>query len=157
MNVPGPNDTPFKVFRRKVYLTTLAFLGPEFIFQIALGQSASACRSVKEFHSCGYTQWTMNHAFFADMGGFMLHSKDWTPFPIDAKQLHHLVTEGHVTFPTVDKRKIADKNKMDGLLRFVTLCQILSFVVNISGRAAQHLTITCGELTAAAFIVCSTG
>lgn len=157
LNVAGPDDTPFRLFRRKIYLTALCFLGPEFILQIALGQWLSARHSVQDFQRSGYDQWTMKHAFFADMGGFVLHTKDWTPFPIDAKQLHYLVTNNYVKFPTVEKRKIADKNKVDGLLRIVTFCQLLWFVVNIFGRTAQGLEITCGELTAAAFIVCSIG
>lgn len=33
-----------------MYLTALALLGPEFIFQIALSQWQSACRSVRDFH-----------------------------------------------------------------------------------------------------------
>ena len=99
MNVPGPDDSRFQVFKRKLYMTALAFLGPEFIFQIALGQFVSARHSIKDFHASGYKQWTMTHAFYADMGGFILHTKDWVPFPIDAKQLYYLVTEGHVKFP----------------------------------------------------------
>ncbi|MCJ1303479.1 hypothetical protein MMC08_006289 [Hypocenomyce scalaris] len=91
------------------------------------------------------------------MGGFVLHTRDWTPFPIDAKQLHYLVTRGYVKFPMITKRMIADKNKVDVLLRLLTLGQILWFVINICGRAAQQLAITCGELTTAAFIVCSVG
>ena len=157
LNLPGPHDTPFQIFRRKLYVTALGFLGPEFIFQIALGQWVSGCRSVQEFHASGYPSWTMSHAFFADMGGFILYTKDWTPFPINAKQLHYLVVEGYVAFPALDKRVIADKNKADGLLRLITIIQIFWFVVNVIGRAAQHLAITCVELTTAAFILCSLG
>ena len=157
LNVPGPEDTRFKVLRRKLYLTALGFLGPEFTFQTALGQWRSARQSTRDFHASGYTQWTVRHAFFADMGGFILHTRDWKPFPIDAKQLHYLITNGYVSFPTLDQRIIADKNKVDGLLRIITLCQILWFIVNISGRAAQNLAITCGELTTAAFIICGVG
>ena len=157
LNVPGPDDSRFKMFRRRIYVTALAFLGPEFIFQIALGQWVSARRSVKEFRASGYAKWTMNHAFYADMGGFILQTRDWKPFPIDAKQLHYLVTKGHVAFPALEKELIADKNKVDGLLRFLTLCQIVWFLIDMAGRAVQGLAITCGELTTAAFIVCSCG
>lgn len=157
LNVPEPGVTRFRMFRRKLYVTALAFLGPEFIFQIALGQYISARRSLKDFHESGYTQWTMTHAFYADMGGFILQTRDWKPFPVDAKQLHYLVTEGYVEFPKLQKQGIADKNKVDGLLRIITLCQTLWFVFNMAGRAAQHLEITVGELTTAAFIVCSIG
>lgn len=169
LNVPSPNDTQFQVFRRKLYMTTLSFLGPEFIFQIALGQWVSARQSVREFEpwilarnaSRGPNEpeykWTMEHAFFADMGGFVLHTTDNASFPIDAKQLHYLVTEGHLKFPKLDERMIADRNKADGAFRIVTLFQILWFVINLCGRAAQQLAITCVELTTAAFIVCSVG
>ena len=157
LNIPGPGESRFKIFRRKLYITALAFLGPEFIFQIALGQWVSARRSVKDFHASGYTKWTMTHAFYVDMGGFILHTSDYKPFPIDAKQLHHLVTEGYVDLPTLGKHEIADKNKMDGMLRLITLFQITWFVVDLAGRRAQNLAITCGELTTAAFIVCSIG
>ncbi|OBU01223.2 hypothetical protein VE01_00680 [Pseudogymnoascus verrucosus] len=157
LNVPGPTDSRFKVFRRKVYITALAFLGPEFIFQIALGQFVSARHSVQDFHAAGYTQWTMMHAFYADMGGFILHSTDWVPFPIDAKQLHYLVTEGYIKFPEIKRARISDKNKVDGILRIITVCQILWFAADMAGRVSQHLAITCGELTTAAFIVCSLG
>lgn len=157
LNVPGPDDSRFRVFRRKLYMTALTFLGSEFIFQTALGQLVSARRSVKDFHASGYKQWTITHAFYADMGGFILHTPDWVPFPIDAKQLQYLVTEGYVEFPEIERAGIADKNKVDGLLRILTVGQILWFIVNMAARAAQHLAITCGELTTAAFIVCSIG
>lgn len=157
LNVPEAGDSAFKIFRRKIYMTALGFLGPEFIFQLALGQWLSARRSVKDFHSSGYDKWTMTHGFFADMGGFILHTRDWTPFPVDAKQLHYLVTSGYVKFPNLSIRKIRDKNKVDSLLRIITLGQILWFIVDMCGRAVQDLAITCGELTTAAFIVCSVG
>ena len=140
-------------------MTALAFLGPEFIFQIALGQMVSARQSVRDFRAAGYdhNRWTMTHAFYADMGGFLLKPRDWVEFPIDAKQLHYLVTKGYTKIPEISRSEIADKNKVDGLLRFLTLCQILWFIINMAGRASEHLVITCGELTTAAFIVCSIG
>lgn len=156
LNVPGSNDTRFQVYRRKLYMTTLSFLGPEFIFQIALGQWISAWHSVRDFRASNHT-WTMKHAYFADMGGFVLRTKDDVTFPIDAKQLLYLITEGHLDLPKLDKRMIADRNKVDGALRVITMFQILWFVINLCGRAAQQLTITCVELTTAAFIVCSIG
>ena len=155
LNVPGPKEKWLKVTLRKLGLTVIGFLGPEFIFLSALGQWYSARCSVTDFHASGYTQWTMSHAFFADMGGFVLRTGDDCSFPVDAKQVHYLVTKGHIKYPELDKRIIADKNKVDGLLRLITVCQTLWFVVSVSGRAYQHLTITCGELTTAAFIVCS--
>ncbi|KAJ9637303.1 hypothetical protein H2199_007590 [Coniosporium tulheliwenetii] len=93
LNVPGPEDRMLDMLMRKVYIMCLGLLGPEFIFQIALAQWGSARQSIKDFHASGYTEWTIQHAFFADMGGFLLHAPDCPLFPIDAKQLHYLVTE----------------------------------------------------------------
>ena len=155
MNVPGPDDTTLDVFMRKFWNTCLCLLGPEFSMLNAMGQWRSASESVVDFRKSGYLQWTMNHAFFADMGGFVLHSPDCAPFPLNAKQLHYMVNKGHVAFPSLDKRLILDKNKADGLLRLVSLFQTFWFLLNIIGRASQKLSITGLELTTAAFIGCT--
>ena len=102
-------------------------------------------------------RWTMKDAYFTDMGGFILHTRDQLPFPIDAKQLHYLVSRWHLPLPVLNHRVIEDKNKVDGLLRFITLCQITWFVINIIGRWAQHLVVTTFELTTVSFILCSLG
>lgn len=85
INVPASNDSHFKIYVRKFFLSILCFIGPEFIIQIAMAQWESARRSVGDFHAAGFTQWSMRHAFFADMGGFVLQTRDWVPFPIDEK------------------------------------------------------------------------
>lgn len=164
LNVPSLEDSQSRQFRRRIYITALAFLGPEFLFQIALGQYLSARNSVKQFRESGIKTWTMTHAFYADMGGFVLRTRGWDQypegwekFPVNAKQVHYLWTEGYIDFPRISKKDIRDKNKVDGVLRIFTVSQIVWFVVNMAGRRAQNLAITCGELTTAAFIVCSFG
>lgn len=157
VQVPALDEDEWVLFRRKFYLTCLGIAGPEFILMLAIGQWASAHRSLKEFQLSGYKDWTMNHAFFADMGGFVLHPRDWTPFPIDAKQLHYLVVKGYLPYPAIDKRVIADRNKIDGLVRFITVGQTLWFTANCITRSVQHLAITTLELTTVAFIFCTLG
>lgn len=61
----------------------------------------------------------MKHAFFADMGGFRLQCRDWQSFPIDAKQLLYLIKKGYVARPNITQTDINDKNKVDGLVRWV--------------------------------------
>lgn len=102
-------------------------------------------------------RWTMKDAFFADMGGYILHTRDQLPFPLDAKQLHYLVSKQYLPPPVLDHRVIEDKNKVDGLLRIITLCQITWFLVNIIGRWSQQLVVTTFELTTVSFILCSMG
>lgn len=69
----------------------------------------------------------MKEAFFAEMGGFRLRTRDLTAFPLDAKQVHYLVSNEHMDLPTLNERIIEEKNKADGLLRAITLCHILWF------------------------------
>jgi hypothetical protein len=137
----------------------LGLLGPEFIFQLAIGQWASARRSFLQFKNSGYPQWSMKHAFLADMGGFALHPPDFAPFVLDAKQVHFLVTEGYISYSavSVDMAVIEDKNKSDTVVRFITVCQIVWFTLNCLGRLIQHLTLTTLEVTTLGFIACTLG
>lgn len=107
--------------------------------------------------SCAEARWTMKEAFFTDMGGFILHTRDQLPFPIDAKQLHYLVSRRYLQLPILDHRVIEDKNKVDGLLRTITLCQITWFLISVIGRWVQQLVVTTAELTTVSFILCSLG
>lgn len=108
-------------------------------------------------HSRVKKRWTMKDAYFADMGGFILHTRDQLPFPLDSKQLHYLVSRQRLSLPVLDHRVIQDKNKVDGLLRTITLCQITWFVINVIARWAQQLVVTTAELTTCSFILCSLG
>ncbi|KAJ5550425.1 hypothetical protein N7535_001633 [Penicillium sp. DV-2018c] len=156
LNVPSPNESQLKILRRKVLLTALALLGPEFIFQIARSQHQCAARSVKLFKQIGHPEWTKTHGFYAEMGGFRLKAKDsQKPFPINAMQLHHLVANKYVEMPMITKEDIKDKNKVDAMLRFLTIGQCLWFLMSTLARLKLKLAITTGELTTVAFILCS--
>ena len=79
--------------------------------------------------------WTIEEAFHADMGGFILCSRDYKPFPLDAQQLHWLYKKNYLQErPMLDRREIEEKNKVNGLLRTITICQIVWFLVNTVGR-----------------------
>jgi hypothetical protein len=74
----------------------------------------------------------MKHAFFADMGGLVLETPGCEQFPINAKQLHYLITNGpkdeenksteemYLDYPgDLNIGEINDRNKWDGLSRYV--------------------------------------
>ncbi|KAF2150102.1 hypothetical protein K461DRAFT_260127 [Myriangium duriaei CBS 260.36] len=155
LHVPAPTDTQIRIFRRRFLLTGLVVLAPELLFAGGLNQWLSARRSVRAFRDSGEQGWTMTHAFFADSGGFVLDAPDRAPFPLNGKQLHFLVMRGYVDMPRLSRKQIEDKNKVDRMLRAVTLWQIFWFSVNIAARLAVQLPITTLELTTFAFIVCS--
>ncbi|ELR09976.1 hypothetical protein VC83_06378 [Pseudogymnoascus destructans] len=159
LNVPPSRWNNARLQWQKFLMMGLGVLGPEFIFQLAIAQWTSACRSVKAFHSLGHDKWSMTHAFFADMGGFAFHTEDGVLFPLYSEQVLFLVKQGYVDASDVivDKSVIQDKNKGDGMARFLTIFQILWFSINSIGRVIQHLAITTLELTTLGFIVCTLG
>ena len=149
---------------RKALMAGLTWLAPEFVFQLAIGQWCLARRSVRKFSQSGYEGWTIKHAFFANQGGFVLHpqlssTEEWPPFPLDANQIHYLVTNDYIPYSAVDieLEVIKDKNKVDVLLRLLTVCQILWYLVGLLARIVQHLAITILELSTIGFIFCTLG
>lgn len=155
VNVPDPGASSWQFLLRKIFLVLLCAIAPEILFQVALGQWLSAHHSVKLFHEAGYPDWTLRHGFYAGMGGFHLRPPNWKSFPIDVKQLHYLITRRYVQYPGLSDTHIRDKNRVDGILRFITLVQTLWFIINIISRASQGLAITALELGTSAFVMVS--
>ena len=155
LNVPGPRDTSLILIRRRILWMFLAVVAPEIVLTYASGQWSRARQSVELFHKAGFDQWTMRLAFFADMGGFVLHTEDFEPFPLNAKQLHWLIVHQHIDYPEVQTEDIWDKSKQDRLSKIIASVQIGYFVLQCIGRAAQRLVTTILELNALAIVVCS--
>ena len=112
---------------RKFYLAGLGILAPEFTLQLALGQWSSAHRSVEELRLAGYTEWSMKHTFFADMGGFFPQAPNWKPFPLITKQVYDLVNNIYAQYQdlVISEQTIAVKNKKEGFTQFIAVVQIL--------------------------------
>lgn len=171
-NIPAASDGHWERFRDKFELAALGMLGPEFLFALALGQWQSARRSVEKFKSAGYSNWTIRHAFFADMGGFILKCPNFPAFPLDAEQLYYLISKGYLEYPNIERGVIDEKNKADGLSRYITtetyterciannpsraitIIQVLWFSITSVARFILHLELTTLELTTLGFIFC---
>ncbi|UPK93742.1 hypothetical protein LCI18_004677 [Fusarium solani-melongenae] len=120
-NARPPHDKWYHPLLDKFNLAIITFLGPDFLFGIALGQYASARQSVKAFkrdkHITRGFEWKFTHAFFFDMGCVHLTAPDYSiadgkTFPINAEQLHYLVRHNHVEFPDLDQLEIEDRNSL---------------------------------------------
>ncbi|RMZ79788.1 hypothetical protein DV738_g3191, partial [Chaetothyriales sp. CBS 135597] len=154
MNVPTPGSSSFHVLRQKFRLLCLCALAPEIVFQVALGQFLSANQSKAGFHAAGYTDWSLRHSFYVNMGAIHLRAPDFQKtFPIDAHQLLYLIRHQYVDYPKVNEDAIKDKNKSDGMLRLITLLQAIWFVVNLAARSKQDLAISCMELSTSAWVI----
>lgn len=156
INLPGREATRWSSFSRKLHLLGLCAVAPESVVQIALGQWLSAKQATNLFHKSGYSEWTLQHSFFVDMGGLHLRFPNEVSFPINSRQLHYLITKNYVAYPDqIKEYQIHDRNKVDGTLRLITLVQTLIFMINLLLRAIQNLAITALELSTSAFVVSS--
>ncbi|KAK4140507.1 uncharacterized protein C8A04DRAFT_39878 [Dichotomopilus funicola] len=151
-NIIAPRDSRWAAFRDKLALACLNLLGPEFLIILAAGQKSSARQS--GFHNAGYTDWTMTHAFFTDMGGFRLEAPGLKEsIPIDGEQLVYLVQHKFLEYPNVTKGDIEDRDKADMMSRLLTVGQAIWFSLNLLVRGIQGLTVTRIELTTASFVI----
>ncbi|KAI9651523.1 MAG: hypothetical protein M1829_002701 [Trizodia sp. TS-e1964] len=105
-----------------------------------MGQYLSAHQSFRDFAAVGIRDWSLQHAFFADMGGFILQTSDWRCY---------------VSISRAVLGRIKDKNKVDDLMRFIMVMQTIWFLANFFARLAQGLAITAIEMTTVAFIYSS--
>ena len=155
LNVPAKTDNHWSLFLRKARWLMFALLSPELVMLFACGQWASAQRSVADMHSLGYQNWTMVHAFYADMGGFLLHSPDYISFPITAKQVHYLVKQRYLPVPNITKEEIWDKSKADMFAKIIAGFQAAWLVAQVIARGIKHLSVTLLELSTVALITCT--
>jgi hypothetical protein len=157
LNVPHPTDNATKKFFRKAKWMFLAIIAPELVLSVAIGQFASARRSIRRFGRLGYSTWTLRHGFFADMGGVLLHPPDSSPFVVNSRQLAYLVQYGYLQYPQLTSEEIWDKSKADTFARILTLAQASWLVIQLIGRAAYGLPTSTLELSAAAIVFCTFG
>lgn len=153
LNIPEPGRSRWSFLKYKLRWQLFAIFFPEVVTSMAAEQWESANQSVQEFRKLGYSQWTMQHGFFADMGGFLLQSPDVPMFPVDSEQLAYLVKNNYLQYPAIEKETIGDRNKADGFARLVTCVQITWFFIQCLVRWQQRLAISTLEITTFATIV----
>lgn len=159
LNVPAPDEGECRQLARKFKYLILAIVFPELLLFSAFGQNIAARSSVERFKKLGFKTWTLQHAFYANMGGIMLKAPDYQTFPINASQLCYLMENKYVDFSqeTIARieKDIRDKNKNNGFTRFITVIQVGWFALQFIGRLAQGLAVTTFELTTIAFVACT--
>ncbi|KAF4549327.1 Hypothetical protein D9617_22g066730 [Elsinoe fawcettii] len=155
LQIPASDDSLMVVWWRKLWLTFSTLIAPEVSFCAAFNQYIWARHCQQAFHDSGYKHWTLTHAYFADQGGFLLRTPDYPPVPLDGLQLHYLVINGYIDMPTITRKTIMDRNKVDTVLRLITQWQTLWFFANMILRLQEGIHITSLELTTVAFITCS--
>lgn len=155
LNVPAAKEKYWQRCVRKFKWMCTAIMAPEFVVGFATGQKVEAKRSVELWKNAGYTKWSMRHAFYANMGGFVLQPRDSQPFPVNSKQIKYLVDREYIEYPSLTRKELWDKSKQDGFQKTLTLLQTGWFVLQCLGRAIQHLPLTTLELTTFSFVFCT--
>jgi hypothetical protein len=160
LNVPEPGDTWWTHLKRKAWITFISVMGPEYLLGFALGEWQSAQVSVARFKELRQDdKWTLKHAFFADMGGFVLQTSDDVSFFLDTKHIlwlleHQVISTAEFEKSFIlDSKTIDDRNKSDTFIRVIAVGQALWFCVNIVARGVQGLAVTTLEITAVGIIV----
>ncbi|KAJ6007001.1 hypothetical protein N7522_005352 [Penicillium canescens] len=159
LNLPGPKDSQFQIFCRRAKWMFWAIVSPELVLSVAIGQHASARRSVKRFRKLGLNEdrWTLRHGFYADMGGMLLQPRDSTPFLVNSRQLAYLVEKKYLECPQITQSEIWDKSKTDTLARLLSLGQATWLMIQLFGRFILKLPTTTLELSAGAIVICTFG
>ena len=155
INILARNDSDITTYPRKARWATLAIFAPEIVTLFASCQWSYARSNIDDMHAAGVVNWTIVHSFYADSGGFMLHSPHMPPFPINTQAIHYLVIKGYLQPPTTTKESILDRSKADKFAKGVTVIQTAWMVAQCIGRAVQSLHVTPLELITVAFTTCT--
>jgi squalene monooxygenase len=152
-NVPSKTDSSWRIFKRKMRWATLAVCAPELLTLFAVMQWNAANISVAEMRELGEENWSVVHAFYANAGGFILHTPDCPAFPINAKSIYYLRSTGWIKSPMITRGNIWDRSKADLFAKGAAFVQTAWLLLQCVTRAVQQLAITPLELFTIAFIV----
>lgn len=141
------------MYRRKTCVALFALFAPEVVCALAASQYFQALESFREFKAASVPDWTVKDAFIANMGGLVAQINGDAPVGINARQLLWMIKAQRLGVPRAQLTALRDKNKVDGLLRLITLIQALWYSSNIIGRIIQGITITMIEVTANGYII----
>ena len=141
----------------KIFTWTGGMLAPEGVTLWALNQFTQSSSDVQFMQEKGYPQWTMRHAFFANMGGLRL--EDGT-FVYSGRRLVELgdfergFPMDQLDFETLED-DIIDKSKADILTKLIAVCQIIRFFVGTLVRKLQKLSVSPIEYITCAYVLCA--
>jgi hypothetical protein len=147
-------------------------LAPEFLLAKSLVDLRAVDSTIAKFRKFAAEDgvpWTRVHSHFANMGGFVFRvGGDTTerndtpsvsysnPYHLVASNILALREAGLLTkLPSITQEEIRDKSKSDGLIRAITVVQIVWMMVQIIVRASRNLTISQLEVSVLAFASCA--
>ena len=109
---------------------------------------------METWRSEGFTEWTIRHGFFVNMGGLEVKPQGSPAFPINSRQLHYMVAKGHIRYPLLEIKEMIDRSNSDYFQIMLTSFQLMWFVVQLVGRLAERLPVTTMEFLTLLSSVC---
>ncbi|KAF9478662.1 hypothetical protein BDN70DRAFT_859672 [Pholiota conissans] len=138
-NIPGPYDSGWRSMKRRVVTTFYALIAPEVVAMWVLKQYMGARLIANEGRSA---PWTMTHAFFVQMGGFLL-CKDGKPIQVlDYARLKRCIADGTMDPPDITADEIKDRSKGDFISKGLAVLQTSWFLLQCITRWSQKLPLS---------------
>ncbi|KAN0072086.1 hypothetical protein V8E54_009815 [Elaphomyces granulatus] len=145
----------------KAGLALFAIIAPEVIFFKAVDSYFFIRDTLNELPASfvkGELKYTETHLWFIMMGGFEIQCTD-DIHRLDVADIKHLITQNAISLSSIaiTEEEISARSKTDRLSKLITCLQILWFVIQLIGRAVQHLPTSNLELFTLGLVVCSLG
>lgn len=96
--------------------------------------------------------WTVTHAFFAWMGGFILYSDDGSRATLTPKEFEDFVRTGNVVVPVIVEAELEGRSKSDALSKGIAILQLAWFILQLVARYIQKLPTTLLEIDTLAVV-----
>jgi hypothetical protein len=163
--IPEPSDSAWTIFLRKLSWMLITILAPEVTVGIAFNQWDS-CRLHRDaMQTAGNAEWTLSHAFYADMGGYVIpvampetetaNKYRALTLPEVSNILRKPDVRARCHFPKLSKKDIEAFGKAVGLAKLFTCVQSGWLVVQSIARRFQHLPISELEIATLALVAVS--
>jgi hypothetical protein len=143
----------------------LGAVAPEIFVYLAFQERFWARKNARDMVAkVGQENWSITHAFYANMGGFAVDVEPEDLEVASSCRLGYLSETsiaqqfelGHIRQGTwITAKEICDKGKADSLVKGLTIVQILWLFIQSVARLIQHLPLTTLELGTLAYVPCS--
>ncbi|KAF9478658.1 hypothetical protein BDN70DRAFT_835642 [Pholiota conissans] len=171
-NIPGPYDSGWRCLKRRVVMTFYAIIAPEVVALWALIQWTGARNAMNDFNATiakrqppkktilqsledwffstvpleteepGIDPWTMSHAFFGLMGGFLLYDEGTPIQVLTYSRLKQCIVDGTIDPPDITEDEIQDRSKGDFIGKGLLVLQTTWFILQCIARWVQKLPLS---------------
>ncbi|KAK4224813.1 hypothetical protein QBC38DRAFT_484523 [Podospora fimiseda] len=143
-NIEPKEHSEWRSWGHKVYLAIIAAFAPDAVAATAFRQWRCARNGYKDLKGC-LPWWTLEHAFYAEMGGYRVVSTSSNvpqEYAFRCRQLIWLHERKLIDIPHIDKKQLEERSKAEPIGKFVAGCQSSWFLISTLARVGQKLEIT---------------